>query len=171
MLAERIRGRRICFARRDQLLVEFGDPLGTGFDRGQLRTHLLAKLGQRIRFDPVLARQRADVEQSRLGLLEQRRIGSQLIGRAGDPVLGLARLDQRAVERCQCVGEQLMVGGAALDPPRRLAQPRDRTIRSAEQLVESGQRLPRLESCLHRRPFFGEAGLLALPGRKLFDLR
>ena len=88
----------------------------------------------------------------------------------GDPVLGFAGFDHRPVERCQRFGEQRVIGGAALDPPRRLAEQRQRALRPAEQLVEPGQRFARLEPGLHRRALFGEAGFLALLGRQRFDL-
>ena len=63
-----------------------------------------------------------------------------------------------------------MIGRAALDPPGRLAEQRQRALRPAEQLVESGQRLSRLEPGLHRRALVGEAGFLAFLGRERFDL-
>ena len=112
----------------------------------------------------------ADIEQPRLGLLEPRRIERQRVGGARDPVLGFARFDQRPVERRQRLGEQRMVGRAALDPPRRLAKLRERAVRPAEQLVEAGQRFAGLEPGLHRRALLGEAGLLAFLGRQRLDL-
>ena len=118
----------------------------------------------------MLAGKPADVEQPRLDLLEPRRIERHRFGSAGDPVLGLARFDQRAVERRQRLGEQRMIGGAALDPPRRLAKLGERAFRSAEQLVEAGQRFAGLEPRLHRRALLGEARLLAFLGRQRLDL-
>ncbi len=118
----------------------------------------------------MLAGEAADVEQPRLGLLQPRGIERHRFGGAGDPVLGLARLDQRAVERRQRFGEQRMVGGAALDPPRRLAELRERAVRPAEQLIEAGQRFAGLEPRLHRRALLGEACLLAGFGRQRLDL-
>ena len=47
----------------------------------------------------------ADVEQACLELIELRRIEAHCIGRSCDPVLGLARFDQGAVERRQRFGE------------------------------------------------------------------
>ena len=62
-----------------------------------------------------------------------------------------------------------MVGGSALDPPRRLAQQRERAFRPAEQLVEPGERFAGLDAGLHRRAFFGEASFLAFFGCELLD--
>ena len=118
----------------------------------------------------MLAGQPANIEQPRLRLLQPRRIERHRLGGARDPVLGLARLDERAVERRQRFGEQRMVGGPALDPPGRLPELRERAVRPAEQLVEAGQRFAGLESRLHRRPLLGEAGLLALLRRQRLDL-
>ncbi len=118
----------------------------------------------------MLAGQRADVEQPRFDLFEPRRVERQGVGRAGDAVFGVARLDHRAVERCQGLGQQGMVGRAALDPPRRLAQQRDGALRPAEQFVEAAQRFAGLHARLHRGPLFGQASLLAVFGREAFDL-
>ena len=43
------------------------------------------------------------------------------------------RFDQRPVERRQRFREQRVIGGAPLDLPSRLAKPRQRPVRSAEQ--------------------------------------
>ncbi len=154
----------------DQLPVELGDLLAAGVDRRQLGPHLLPQRGERVGLDAVLAGEPANVEQPRFDLVEPPRVERQGVGRAHDPVLGLAGLDQGAVERRQRLAEQGMVGGAALDPPGRLAEQRQRALRPAEQLVQPGQRFPRFQPGLHRRPLFGEAGFLAFFGRQRVDL-
>jgi len=53
----------------------------------------------------MLAGQRTDVEQPRLGLIEPRRVERQRIGGVGDLVLRLAGFDHRAVERRQGFGQ------------------------------------------------------------------
>ena len=121
----------------------------------------LAERGQRVGLDPVLARQPANVEQPRLDRLQPRRVERQRLGGAGDLVLGLAGLDHRPVEAGQRLGQQRMVGGAALDPPGRLPQLCQRPFRAAEQLVEPGQRLAGLGAGLHRRPLLGQLRFLA----------
>ena len=63
-----------------------------------------------------------------------------------------------------------MIGRAALDPPRRQPQLRQRAVRAAEQFVEPGQRLAGLDAGLHRRPLLGQPGLLARLGRQRLDL-
>ena len=110
--------------------------LAARVDRGELRAHLFAERGQRVRLDTVLARESADVEQPRLDLLQPVGIERQRVGGAGDPVLRFARFDQRPVERGERFGQQRMVGRAALDPPSRLSKQRQRAVRTAEQLVE-----------------------------------
>ena len=86
-------------------------------------------------------------------LLEPRRIEGQRIGGAGDPVLGLARLDHRAVERRQRFAEQRMIGGSALDPPRRLAQAARARLRSrrAARRGRSAIRRPSAPACIAAR--------------------
>ena len=172
LLAERVGGGGIGFARRDAARRSSSairsPPASIAASCARICS---PSAGERIGLDPMLAGQPANVEQPRLGLLEPRRIERQGVGGARDPVLGLARLDQRPVERRQRLGEQRMIGGAALDPPRRLAQLRQRAVRSAEQFVEAGQRFAGLEAGLHRRALLGEPRLLALLGRQRLDLR
>ena len=131
----------------------------------------LAERGQRIGLDPMLAREPANVEQPRLGRFEPRRIERQRVGGASDPVLGLARLDHRPVERRQRLGQQGMVGGAALDPPRRQreAAPARRPIRRAVRRARSALS-PAFSPGLHRRALLGQPGLLARLGRQRVDL-
>ena len=117
----------------------------------------------------MLSRKPTDVEQPRLEGLEARWIKGQRLRRPRDQVLGLARFDQRSIERRERLGEQRMVRGSALDAPRRLTEKRERALASAEKLVESGQRFARLEPCLHRRPLSGKPGFLAFLGCKRLD--
>ena len=98
-----------------------------------------------------MSNSRASACSSRAGIEGQR------IGRPCNPVLGLAGLDHSSVQSRECLGQQGMIGGAALDPPRGLPELRERAVRAAEHLVEAGQRLPGLQARLHRRPLFGRA--------------
>ena len=170
LAAKRLGGGRISLAGRRQLGVELGDPLAAGFDRRQLRAHLLAKVGQRVGLDPVLAGEAADVEQARLDIVQPRRVERQRLGGARDPLLGLVALDQRPVERGQRFGQQRMVGGAALQPPGDLPHPGQRAVGPAEQFVEPVERFARLGAGLDRRPLLGQLRLLAGFGRKRLDL-
>ena len=79
----------------------------------------------------------ADIEQPRFDRFEPRRVERQGVGRAGDPVLRLAGLDQRPVERRQRLGQQGVISRPALDPPRRQPQLGERAVGPAKQLVES----------------------------------
>ena len=155
---------------RDKLPIELGRIRSSPASiAASCRRMSLAERRQRVRFDPMLAGEATNVEQPRLDLIEPGRIESQGVGRARNPVFGFARLDQGAVEGRQGFGQQRMFGRAALDPPRRLPKLGQRAVRTAEQLVEPGQRFPGLEPGLHRRPLLGEARLLALFGRKGLD--
>lgn len=109
----------------------------------------------------MLAGKAADVEQPRLGCLETRRVERQRVGSARDPVFGITGLDDRAVERRQCLGKQRMVGGSALDPACGEPELRKCAVRSAEKLVETGQGFSGLQPGLHQRPLFRKPGLLA----------
>ena len=97
--AQRIGGRRISFASDNELPVERLNLLAAGLDRRELLSHPRAELRELVGFHAVLAREAPDIEQPRLDAFETVRIEDHRIGGAGDPVLGLARLDQRAVQR------------------------------------------------------------------------
>ena len=118
----------------------------------------------------MLAGERANVEQPRLGRVERARVERQRLGRARNPLLGLVGFDQRAVERGQRLGQQRMVGRAALDPPRRLAQLRERAVRPAEQFVEPVSDSPALSPACIAGALLGQRGLLARLGRERLDL-
>ena len=109
----------IAGARLRQLALQRGNALASGFDQGQLGGQLLAQRGKRVRFDAMLAGQTPDVEQARLDGFQPRGIERERFGRAGYPVLGLARLDQRPIQAGQSLGQQGMFRRAALDPPGR----------------------------------------------------
>ena len=115
--------------------------------------------GQRVGLDAMLARQRRECRTAaprppRAGPDRMR----QRLGGAGDLVLGLAGLDQRPVERGQRLGQQRMVGGDPLDPPRRLAAScASAAVGPAEQVVEpASASRSALRRRLHRRPRLGQ---------------
>ena len=114
---------------RLELPVQRLDMLAAGVDRRELRAHLFAERRQRVGLDAVLAGEAADVEQPRLDLLQPRGIEGERVGRAGDPVLGLARLRSAP--------------GRATRAPRRAADDRPRRARSGGRPGEAATaRLP-----------------------------
>jgi hypothetical protein len=101
---------------RLKLGVQRFDPFAPSLNLLQLRPQVLAQLSQRIRLDPVLASEPANVEQPRLDRLQPRGIVGQNLRCALDLVLGIVRLDQRPVESRQRFSQERMLGRAALDP-------------------------------------------------------
>ena len=94
LLAQPRRGGGIGFARRNQLGVQLRDPLSAGLNRSQLLAHVRAKGRKLVSLDAMLAGKAADVEQPRFGRLKPGRVERHCVGRTGNLVLGLARLDQ-----------------------------------------------------------------------------
>ncbi len=118
----------------------------------------------------MLAGERADVEQTALDCFQPRRVERHRLGRALDALLGLARLDHCPIECGQRLAQQRVLGRTPLDPARRAAQLRQGPVRAAEQLVETGERLPCPRSRLHRRSIFGQCRLFARFGGEPGDL-
>ena len=109
----------------------------------------------------VLARSGAQFEQPRFYPVERLRIVAERFACADQLVLRLARLDHRAVERGQRFGQQGMLSGDPVQPPRRAAQGRQRRIRSGPQVLQFREIARQALPLLHRRARFGELFLLA----------
>jgi len=90
---------RVAQTRLLQIAIQFGDPLTARIDVRKLGPHALRQIRKLVRVDPMLAGKTPNVEQSRFGGFEPRRVERQRIRRARDLVLGLARFDQRAIQR------------------------------------------------------------------------
>ena len=149
LAAQRRRRGGIGLARRDKLPVELGDPLAAGLDRRELLAHLRRRAPRAasgstrcLRARPRMSNSRASACSSRAGSN-----ASASAARAIRSSASLASISARS-SAASASASKRMVGRAALDPPRRLAQLGERAVRSAEQLVEAGQRFARLE----RRP-------------------
>ncbi len=107
---------------------------------------------KRVRLNAMLAREATDVEQARFGLLQPLGIERQRVGGARDPVLGLARLDQRAVERGEGFAEQRMVGGSRSIRRAACRSMRERPFRTAQQFIEPAERFAGLTpACIAAR--------------------
>ncbi len=145
-------------------------PLFARFERRQPRRKIGRQRGQGIGFDAMLAGERTDLEQPRLGRLQPRRIAGQGLGGGFERVLGLGRLDQCAVERCQRGLQFLMLAADPLHPPHRLTQQSKAALRTVEQLADRGNVLGKARALLHVRAQGGERFLLASLGRELRQL-
>ena len=87
----------------------------------------------------MLARGGAQIEQPGFDPVKHGRIMVQRLGRAGQPVFGLARLDHRAVQGGQRLAQQRMFARDPVQPPRRAAQGSQGRIRSGPQVLQFGE--------------------------------
>ena len=138
--------------------IEFGLAALDRIERGAHPPH---RLGQFVHFAAVLAGDRAQLEQPRLGGVERGGIVIERFGGALQPLLGLARLDHRAVERGERLGQQRMLLGDPVEPPRRHAQRRQRRVRAFPDMAQFLEIARQLLALLHRRAGPGEPRFLA----------
>ncbi len=92
----------------------------------------------------MLASQRTQFEQPRLRVLQRGRVMDQRIGGGLQLVLGLARFDYRAVQRCQRIGQQRMLTAYPVQPARgrpQQCQWRVRPIPDYAQLLQIARQL------------------------------
>ena len=138
--------------------VEFGL---AGIDRVEPAAHVAHRAGQVVDLAAMLAGQRAQFEQPRLGRIERFGIVHQRLGRRRQLVLGFARLDHRAVERRQRLGQQRMFGRDPVEPPRRHPQRSERRIRTLPQMPQFLEIARQFLALLHRAARFGQPCFLA----------
>ena len=163
--AERLRPRRHRFARpstsRASSSAIRSPPASIA---ASLRAHLLAERRERVRLDPMLARQRRGC---RTAAPRPARAapGSKASASAARAIRSSASLASitRAVERRQRLGQQGCSAAPRSIRRAACAQLRQRALRPAEHLVEAGQRFPGLDRRLHRRPLLGQAASPRLP--------
>ena len=151
-------------------MVQLGDMIVASVQRRELLAHLRAERRKGVRLDPMLARQRANVEQPRFSLIQPPGIEGQRIRCPCNPILGLAGFDYSSIQSREGLSQQRMLSGAAFDPPGGLPELCDGAVRAAEHLVEASQRLPGLQAGLHCRPFFGQTRLLTFLRGQGLDL-
>src|SRR5438067_1700171 len=118
----------------------------------------------------MLTRNRAYLEQPRLGFLEPCRFVSQRLGRSGEGLLGIRSLDQRAVERGNGLCEPVVLVADSLEPAQSLAKQGQATVRSVEQLADGGNILGEARAFLHVGAKSGEGFFLARFRRQLGEL-
>ena len=113
---------------------------------------------------------RAQFEQPRLDAVELGGLERQRLGRLLQPLLGLARLDHRAVERRERLGEQGMLVADPVEPSRGGAKLRERGIRAVPDEPQRLEVARQLLALLHVGADKREALLLAFLGRQRSQL-